>query len=334
MTLLNYLPLSEFLTILGALILAIFVWAAFSPFESLGWWAGWFGDKIYDDLNPPTAETLTASRHAKSFLIFLSGVGRVSGEPISYREKDFLKRLQEAMPETVIVDDIFPYSVNNLPLTAQPYLGWFWRWTLHRKLSGTMLVGYLINIRNIFQIFVSVDRRYAPVINQGLAEVMMAGLLRHGYDPASNTPIYIIGYSGSGQMAVGPAKYVKEWVKSPLYVISLGGVFASDPSLLVIDHLYHLVGDNDKVERYRMIEPGNWPLYATSDLNRALRQGKITRISMGPMHHTGRGGYLDAKSAMPDGKLFIDKTVQMISDIIRQNVSGQTSGLTATANAE
>ena len=285
MTLLNYLPLSEFLTILGALILAIFVWAAFSPFESLGWWAGWFGDKIYDDLNPPTAETLTASRHAKSFLIFLSGVGRVSGEPISYREKDFLKRLQEAMPETVIVDDIFPYSVNNLPLTAQPYLGWFWRWTLHRKLSGTMLVGYLINIRNIFQIFVSVDRRYAPVINQGLAEVMMAGLLRHGYDPASNTPIY------------------------------------------------HLVGDNDKVERYRMIEPGNWPLYATSDLNRALRQGKITRISMGPMHHTGRGGYLDAKSAMPDGKLFIDKTVQMISDIIRQNVSGLNSGLTATATA-
>lgn len=302
-------------------MLAILVWAALSPFETLGWWAGWFGDTIYDDPNPPSEETLAVSHHAQAFLIFLSGVGRVSGEPISYRERDFLGRLKKSMPQTVIVDDIFPYSVNNLPLTAQPYLGWFWRWTLRRKLSGTMLVGYLINIRNIFQILVSADRRYGPVINQGLAEVMMAGLLRHGYDPNSKTPIFIIGYSGSGQMAVGPAKYLKEWVNGPLFVISLGGVFASDPSLLVIDQLYHLVGEVDTVERYRMVEPGNWSIFATSDWNRALRQGKVTKINMGPMHHTGRGGYLDGKSVLPEGKLFIDKTVEVISGIIGNCVS-------------
>lgn len=320
MALLEYLPLGEIITIVGVLVLAILVWAAFSPFETLGWWAGWFGDSIYDDPNPPSEDVLATSAHAESFLFFLSGVGRVSGEPISFRERDFLRRLTQAMPNTVIVDDIFPFSVNNLPLTAQPYLGWFWRWTLRRKLSGTMFVGYLINLRNIFQIFVSADRRYAPVINQGLAEVMMAGLLRHGYDPNRHTPVFIIGYSGSGQMAVGPAKYLKEWINAPLYVISLGGVFASDPSLLEIDQLYHLVGDNDKIERYRYLSPGHWPFFATSEWNRALRQGKVTRISMGPMQHTGRGGYLDAKSALPNGMLYIDKTVEVIGEVIAKSL--------------
>lgn len=316
----NYLPFSEILTIFGLIFLAILVWAAFSPFETLGWWAGWFGDRIYDDTNPPSEETLAISHHASSFVIFLSGVGRVSGEPISYRERDFLQRLKSALPHTVIVDDIFPFSVNNLPLTAQPYLGWFWRWTLRHKLSGTLFVGYLINIRNIFQILISADRRYGPVINQGLAEVMVAGLLRHGYNPQSHTPIFIIGYSGSGQMAVGPSRYVKEWLKSPVYVISLGGVFSSDSSLLEIDHLYHLVGDNDSVERYKFIDPANWPIFATSHWNRALRQGRVTRISMGPMHHTGRGGYLDAKSSLPNGRLFIDTTVEAIAEVIQQGL--------------
>ena len=123
------------------------------------------------------------------------------------------------------------------------------------------MLGYLINIRNIIQCFTSVDRRYGPMFNQGLAEVLMAGLLRHGYRPDSRIPVYLIGYSGAGQMAVGPARYLKEWVQAPVYVITIGGVFGSDPSLLVIDHLYRLVGDNDKIERYRMIAPGNWSIF-------------------------------------------------------------------------
>ncbi len=315
----------DILTIFGVLVLSIFVWAALSPFETLGWWAGWFGDKIYDDSNPPSESMLARSASAECFVIFLSGVGRVSGEAISFREQDFLQRLSVALPQAVLVDDIFPYSFNNLPLSAQPYLGWLWRWALRTKRSGPALVGYLINIRNIIQCFTSVDRRYGPMFNQGLAEVLMAGLLRHGYRPDSRIPVYVIGYSGAGQMAVGPARYLKEWVQAPVYVITIGGVFGSDPSLLVIDHLYRLVGDNDKIERYRMIAPGNWSFFATSEWNRALRQGKITRIGMGPMHHTGGGGYLDAKRELPDGTKFVDRTVQVITKVIHSSLStGQT----------
>ena len=84
---------------------------------------------------------LARSADAQCFVIFLSGVGRVSGETISYREQDFLQRLSTALPHAVIVDDIFPYSFNNLPLSAQPYLGWLWRWALRTKRSGPAHAG-------------------------------------------------------------------------------------------------------------------------------------------------------------------------------------------------
>ena len=58
----------------------------------------------------------------------------------------------------------------------------------------------------------------------------------------------------------------------------------------------------------------------THGWNRALRQGKTTRISMGPMHHTGAGGYLDAKRELPDGTKFVDHTVQVIGEVIRSSL--------------
>ena len=43
----------QLMSALGLILLGLLIWAAFSPFETLGWWAGWFGDKIYDDSIPP-----------------------------------------------------------------------------------------------------------------------------------------------------------------------------------------------------------------------------------------------------------------------------------------
>jgi hypothetical protein len=47
-----------------------------------------------------------------------------------------------------------------------------------------------------------------------------------------------------------------------------------------------------------------------------LRQGKITRINMGPMKHTGTAGYLDAKTTLPDGTQYVDFTVRMVTELI------------------
>lgn len=325
--------LIDLLTYIGIILAGFLIWAALSPFEVMGWWAGWFGDRIYDGGVPPGRRRQSASE-PDCYLLFMSGVGKATGETLSFREQEFLRRLGKAVPGLVIIDDIFPYSVNNLPLTGQPFFARLWRWALQRKLRGPQLAGYLINIRNIWQLMISADRRYGPMYNQALAEVMVHALLRYEYDPAARKPIFVMGYSGAGHLAVGPVSYLKEWLRSPIYIISLGGVFASDPGLAAADHFYHLYGDHDSVHRYGYLAPGRWPITVASDWNRARRQGKVTEINLGPVGHTGRGGYLDHNRGYPDGTSFMDRTVATVAAIISRHVAEAKAGQAAPALAE
>ena len=64
--------------------------------------------------------------------------------------------------------------------------------------------------------------------------------------------------------------------------------------------------------------PGRWRIFPTSEWNRALRQGRVTIVDMGPMDHTGRMGYLDAKTTLPNGTRYIDYTVGIVADIVRR----------------
>jgi len=308
--------LLDVLTLLGIILAGICIWAAFSPFETLGWWAGWFGHNIHHEDVPADGLLRTVHRKADGYVLFLSGVGSTSGETLSYRERGFLQRLARALPHTVIIDDVFPYSINNLALTQQPFFARLWRWVLSWKMHGLRFVGNLINIRNIFRICMSIDRRYGPMYNQGVAEVLLHGLVRYRYDPHSDTPIILIASSGAAQIAIGAVTYLKEWLKSPIYVISIGGVFGSDPGLLAVDHLFHLYGSRDTAVRWSLFDAGRWPVYASSAWNRACRQGRVTEICMVNMRHSGRGGYLDFRHTLPDGRTYVDKTVDMVASIV------------------
>ena len=62
--------------------------------------------------------------------------------------------------------------------------------------------------------------------------------------------------------------------------------------------------------------PGRWPMTMASDWNRARRHGEVTEVEVGPRGHTGRGGYVDHKLALPDGT---DKTVSVISEIVQRH---------------
>jgi len=325
----------SYLTLFG---LGLLIWAALSPFETLGWWAGWFGDKIY--VNQPSVDPKTDQEplsdmtqieaplqepgkamlmtQPQCYVLFLSGVGRVSSEIVSYREKNFLEHLTAALPQAEIIDDVFPYAVNNLALTGQPFFARIWRWSLRRKINGPRLMGNLINLRNIWQILVSADRRYGPIFNQGMAEVIMHSLLRHNYKPGTDTPVFVIGYSGAGQMAVGSAEYLKEWIQAPLQIITLGGVFSSNPGLLAADHTYNLYGSKDRVYKAYLLAPGRWPIFMTSEWNRVRRQGRATDVVLGPMEHTGAGGYLDGKRTLADGTPFVERTAEIIAGLVRR----------------
>ncbi len=313
--------LLDVLGLVGLAAMAIVLAAAFAPFETLGWWAGWFGDKIYDDPIPSDGLLRKVDPNAESYILFLSGVGRTSTETLSYREKTFLEKLAHLVPNAVVIDDVFPYSINNMPLTQQPFFARFWKKALGWKRSGPRMAGNLINLRNIFRVFVSADKRYGPMYNQGIAEVLMQGLNRYQFDAEGTRPVFVMASSGAAQIAVGAATYLKEWVKVPVYVISVGGVFGSDPGLLAADHVFHFYGERDSTVRLSLLDAGRWPFNHGSIWNRARRQGNVSVISLGDLCHTGRGSYLDFKSKLANGKTPIDVTVEKVAKTIQSTVT-------------
>lgn len=322
------IPIPEPAQILTVLLLWLLIAMLLAPFEALGWWAGWFeGDEQAHPIPEPDDKP-TPKHNVSGYLVYLTGISGVSGEVFLDEEITLLQRLDEALPHTVVVDDVYPYGLANEALTGQRVFAWFWRFALRMKLEGKGLrryVGLLINIRNGLQVSVSADRRYGPIYNSGSARMIVRGLLRHGYERGSGTPIYLLGYSGGGQIAVGAAPYLKRMIDAPITVISLGGVLSGDPGVLAVEHLYHLRGRRDSVQRFGMIvSPSRWHIgrYGVLPLsrwNKARRDGKITVIDMGNVTHNGREGYLDDLTPHPTerGYSLMDKTVQAISGLIR-----------------
>jgi hypothetical protein len=244
--------------------------------------------------------------------------------------------LDVGLEDIVVVDDVDTYSVANRALTGQRVFSWFSRFALRMKLSGKPMrafIGFLITIRNGFQVSVSADRRYGPIYNTGSARIIVRSLLRHGYQRGSGMPITLLGYSGGGQIAVGAAPYLKNMLDAPIIVLSLGGVLSADPGVLELEHLYHLRGKRDGVQRVGMIlSPSRWHIgrmdfLPLSRWNQARRAGRITFIEMGNMKHNGAEGYLDIESQVEDGRTYMDVTVDTIVDLIERQGVGKRSTL-------
>lgn len=294
------------------LIFGFLITAALAPFETLGWWAGWFGPELEDRDAPSLIEQAS---EANSFVVFLAGIHTVSEETYAVREKGLLERLRERLPKDKILE-IFPYSVNNRALTGQRFFAWFWRLALKLKLNRVALAGIIINMRNVFQVAVSADRRYGPLYNQGTTETIYRALLQEGYTPGSGVAVTLIGYSGGGQIAAGTVSYLKAMLDAPITVISLGGIMASEDGMLLLEKLYHLVGSRDRVVKLGYLFPGRWKLLPYSAWNQALAKGIVKIIPMGPVDHTGKDGYLDIKFTLPDGRSSMEQTVDVMAAII------------------
>ncbi|MCB9078699.1 MAG: hypothetical protein H6631_13950 [Anaerolineaceae bacterium] len=308
---------------LSTILLVILLWfllsAISAPFEALGWWAGWYGGEVAPPADLPALPVRVPNQPAAShYIVFLTGISGVQHEIYLPREREFLKRLADKVTGAVIVDDIFPYSVTNRALTHQRIFAWFWRYTLRRKEQGGW-GGFLINIRNLFQVAVSADFRYGPMYNQGSTELILKSLKRYGYPVGSGIPVVLIGYSGGGQIALGSTTYLKRQLKAPIVVIGLGGVMCSDVGLEHIEHLYYIRGERDSVQRIGAIFfPGRWSIFSGSYWNQAKAGGKISYINLAKMQHNGPGGYLDDDSRMENGQTYLDTTVATMLEILRR----------------
>lgn len=307
--------------LLALLVLGLLLFVALallSPLEALGWWAGWSRrqvDQVADAAVLAEAKPIAPDAH---FIVYLTAIGGISAEDISRRERGFLEKLAERVPEAVIVDDVFPFSVTNNPLNGERPLSWLWQRIHNSRMRGRgALLSSLIFARNLLQVAVSSDPRYGPIYNVGVAREIVRSLVRQGYSPQHHRPVTVIGWSGGGQIALGVARYLHEALKAAVYVVSVGGVLSDDKSIASVAHLYHLQGSRDKFPQVgAFLYPGRWPFVRYSAWNEALRAGKITVIDPGPMRHTGREDYFDHKRTVEDGKTYVERTTEIIADIV------------------
>jgi predicted Abi (CAAX) family protease len=300
-------------------VIALVFAGLLAPLEALGWWAGWYDDELetYNSTTPPPDRS--SDRPITRYIIYLDGVGQ-SGEAYTPDVVEFIQALQAVLPEDVdFVRGLMMYSAFNRPLVADRPLAWVWRLADKMRWENpTALLGLMVNLRNAWIVAVSTDRRYGPIYNQGLTQVLYNSLMQRGYQPGSGVPITLIGYSGGGQMSVAVAPYLTQVLGTKIEVISLGGVMSGNNNFLKLAHLYHLVGDKDGVARLgSILFPGRWQLFALSYWNRAKRKGKISSLSLGSMGHQVPGGMMDPNALLPNGQSNLQHTIAVILSILQ-----------------
>jgi pimeloyl-ACP methyl ester carboxylesterase len=336
---------NDLLLLLGIAVLAVLFMALLAPLEALGWYAGWRKRRTYtrqvaDAGTAGAAAVAAQAPEADHYVVFLSGIGDPSGRWHYPEETEFLRRLRERFPNAVVIDDLFAYSVTSADIettSRRPRMAKMWE-GIERTVQGNQYapVGALINLRNLFQVTVSVDHRYGPFFNLGQAENVRDALLAYGYRPGSGRRVVLIGYSGGAQVSLGLASFLNRMLGAPVTVLSVGGVMSSEASCLEVEHLYHLWGTKDPIQTLGDVAFfGRWPVASRSSWNRARREGKITRVAMGPVAHNGSTGYF-GPDPLPDGSPRIDKTLETVAPIVAGSAPPQpgTAPAAATGGGE
>jgi hypothetical protein len=292
----------------------IVVLALVSPLESLRWWAGQSDEAARAAPQAAPPRSVPATLENARWVVWLSGIGSVPGQTEDPFEVKFLQELRERVPNVVIVDDAFAYSVRDNPLAGKQVLDAVLRTArtdLEAGKTSRLVVGTTIQLRNTLQVAVSADGRYGPIYNLGLAEAVVKRLVARGYVVGGGEPVTLLGYSGGGQVSVGCARYLKQWLGAPITVISIGGVISSDAGLDSLDHLYHLQGGKDPMPGIGgVFFVGRWPMLKYSHWNHAVHEGRVTVIPTGPNGHMAESGYF--------GSPYIDHTATIVADLIKE----------------
>ncbi len=311
------------LDLLWVAILGVLVAGFMAPVETLGWWAGWYGDDV---VKAPADANPAASNGAARYVVYLDGISQSSSRYMPDVEH-FLDTLAARLrPDTRLVRGVMTYSVLNRPLDDDPLLARFWTFVdALRFADPSSLLGLIVNLRNVLIVAVSADPRYGAMYNYGIAQLVYDALIANGYQPRSGVPLTLIGYSGGGQMSAACGAFLGRAIDAPVDVISLGGVISGDCRILELEHLYHLVGTKDDIQRLGPIMfASRWKIAVLSNWNRAVRLGRLTQFSLGPVGHQVPGGMMDPNLILPDGRSALEQTVQMVTGILTGSI-GETN---------
>lgn len=304
--------------LLAGLVVFVVLALTVAPLDALGWWsskgAGQAADTVQQILTTDDGDD--TPEPFEHYVIYLSGIGAIDGRSVPEEEEPLVEAL-EALPDTCVIRDVFPYSVENRGLTAQRPTAWLWRRIEKRRLKNPeALAGMLVNGRNAMQLFVSADRRYGPAYNLGTAREVVDALHRRGYQLDGGKPVTLIGWSGGAQVSIGAAGYLGLG-RMPVRVVSIGGMMSDDPGLARVDHLWHLRGTRDVFEKLGgVMFAGRWPIARFSPWTDARDSGRLDVIDLGPMHHNAKQHYFDPKSLAPDGRTYLQVTIDAVVAVL------------------
>lgn len=153
-----------------ALVALLLLTAVLAPFEAMGWWAGWTHADAAEEAPEPADDVADPAGPAEHYVVYLSGIGAISGTSTPEEEVRFLDLLDPPLPGARLIRDVFPYSVTSMGLNGQRAFGGLWRAIEGVRLRNPdALLPFRINVRNTCQVVVSADPRYGPVYNLGVA---------------------------------------------------------------------------------------------------------------------------------------------------------------------
>ncbi len=183
--------------------------------------------------------------------------------------------------------------------------------------NADRMLAMMVNLRNIFQLFVSAGLRCGPIYNLGIADEIVRSLIRYGYRPAKRKPVVLLGWSGGGQIAICAVTCLTA-MTGDVYAISVAGMLSDDIGLNGVKQLWHLYGTKDQLQALgEKLFSGRWPAKLQSPWNRALRAGRIDMISLGPFEHNGKGNYFDMVTKLPDEeRTYGEKTLDTIEQVL------------------
>src|SRR5512139_1226214 len=140
-------------------VVVVFAFAAAGAGETIAWWSG-RGSSRAPARSPIVIPPRDPNKPiADQYIIYLSGVGRNSGEEVPDKEAQFLDMVEKGVPGSVIVRDIFPYSPSSTPLTEHRLVKGLWTGIpkLARRNRRFMTLYHIIYFRNLLQAAASRD---------------------------------------------------------------------------------------------------------------------------------------------------------------------------------
>ncbi|MEH0820509.1 MULTISPECIES: hypothetical protein [Micromonospora] len=298
------------LLLLGGIGLVLLAEALLARYEVLVYAAGWRTPTIARPKGMPPARGADPDRPPDAYLVYLDGIGKRRFHDTRDGGR-LVKSLIDGAPELRVLGQVQPYSPLALPLADRPV--WVW---LRRH------IGLVLFLHNVMQIFVAADRRYRPLYNRAVGSQIATQLRLAGYRRDSGIPVVMLSYSGGAQVATGAVDELWSQLRSPLWLITLGGFHNGANDISHAQHLDRLTSAGDRIERVsNWMFPQRWRLFRWSGWNRADRAGKITVHWLDPATHVGPRSYISPEARLPDGRSYLDRTADTVIALIRDRLS-------------